>query len=455
MKAKILVTLPIYVFFLFMISGSGAEAAKTATEIIAEAKQSIVRILYEIQPEDKQLLQFYFQRSEKIKEAHRALSGSGFVVRSDGYILTNYHVVRPLDLEPKIFVRIPGEGDFPIKAQKLDRERNLALLVIEKFGLKDLTLGESEIGKVLKEGQDLLAIGYPFAANISQTTDKEPSATKGIISAFKQSHLEATFIQTDAAINAGNSGGPAFNNEGHVIGVVFAGAGDNNNVGRTFAYVFGAKERPPTNISFVIPIDHVKDMLRAANVDWRKPPSVKVGSGPGGTDRVTGWRAWLSSPKFYLPVAGLIVLGVIAAFYIESAQRKKNVSPSDQSRPKQEPSSTQTQPMAGTPSPRTTGYSLGSLKCTGGELAGKTFTVPEKGINIGRGPGSEIQLSSDVVSRRQAWIGPVAGETVIKDLGSTNGTFVNDQQVTESRRLRSGDTVRITKNGHDVFTFTA
>ena len=88
-------------------------------------------------------------------------------------------------------------------------------------------------------------------------------------------------------------------------------------------------------------------------------------------------------------------------------------------------------------------------------MAGKTFNVSERGINIGRGPGNEIQLSADVVSRRQAWIGPVAGAVVIKDLGSTNGTFVNDEQVAGERRLRSGDTIRVTKNGQDLFTFSS
>lgn len=454
MKNKILLSPLFYVFFVLMSSiVNSAEGTKSTPEIIAMAKPSIVRILYEIKPGEDALLQFY-QVRRKITEPLRALSGSGFVVNQSGYILTNYHVTHPLGLNPNIYVRIPGEGDYPVLKEYPDKERNLTLLYIQKFDLKPLVLGESEIGKVLKEGQDLIAIGFPFAAKISDTTDKEPSATRGIISAFKQTAQEATFIQTDASVNEGTSGGPAFNTEGHVIGVIFAGAGKNDNVSRTYRFIFGTREeRPPTNISFVVPIDHTKHMLLAAKVEWLKPGPVVTPT--AAEEREEEKSKWFGSPKFYIPVGALILFGVIAAVYIESAKKRKMAASSSPSISRGS-SSTQTQPLSVSPSSRATAVSvLGSLKCTGGELAGKTFTVSERGVNIGRGPGNEVQLSSDVVSRRQAWIGPVAGEVVVKDLGSTNGTFVNDQQVTGERRLRSGDTIRITKNGNDVFTFSS
>jgi S1-C subfamily serine protease len=449
MKSKI-VALLVLILVLFLDSRSQAQVAKTPMDIITTAKPSIVRILYEIKPGDEELLQFYWG-GRKITDPIRALSGSGFVVNGGGYILTNFHVVYPLGKEPKIYVRIPGEGDFPASVVRTDRERNLILLAIQKFDLKPVVLGDSVLGTTIKEGQDLLAMGYPFAGKTSETTDKEPSATKGIISAFKQTAQEATFIQTDASVNEGNSGGPAFNNEGSVIGVVFAGAGANNNIKATYKFIFGAKEeRPPTNISFVVPIDHAKHMLLAAKVDWMKPePARPTQTKQEGQGRI------FSSPKILIPVGTLIVLGALALFYLDSAKRKKEPAVSDRMLRQGTTPNTATQPLTGAPSPRTTTVSApSSLKCTGGELAGRVFPLSDKGINIGRGPGNEIQLSNDVVSRRQTWIGPVAGEIVIKDLGSTNGTFVNDQQVTGDRRLRSGDTIRITKNGQDVFTFT-
>ncbi|MGB1580639.1 MAG: DegQ family serine endoprotease [Nevskiales bacterium] len=134
--------------------------------------------------------------------------GSGFVVSSNGDILTNYHVVAEAD---KILVRLSDRREFEATLVGHDKQSDLALLHIEAGDLPVAKLGDSE---ALKVGEWVLAIGSPFGF--------DHSVTAGIVSA-KQRSLSSEqyvpFIQTDVAINPGNSGGPLFNLRGEVVGV--------------------------------------------------------------------------------------------------------------------------------------------------------------------------------------------------------------------------------------------
>ena len=134
--------------------------------------------------------------------------GSGFVLESDGYIVTNNHVV---DNASKVTVRLGDEREFTAKVVGTDPQSDLALLKVEATGLPALTLGDSDAVRV---GQDVIAVGNPFGLG--------GTVTKGIVSALARdirSGPYVDFIQTDAAINKGNSGGPLFNLDGEVIGV--------------------------------------------------------------------------------------------------------------------------------------------------------------------------------------------------------------------------------------------
>jgi serine protease Do len=137
--------------------------------------------------------------------------GSGFVISPDGYILTNYHVVAEAS---KITVTLYGDkDDFPAEVVGSDREMDIALLKIDPKGqaLTAAPLGDSD---ALQVGEWVLAIGNPVGL--------PHSVTSGIVSALGRdlggSALE-NFIQTDAAINHGNSGGPLINLRGEVVGV--------------------------------------------------------------------------------------------------------------------------------------------------------------------------------------------------------------------------------------------
>ncbi len=134
--------------------------------------------------------------------------GSGFIISSDGYVLTNAHVV---DAADEITVRLTDKREFKAKVIGADKRTDLALLKLDATGLPAVRFGDPA---KLKVGEWVLAIGSPFGF--------ENTVTAGIVSAKGRSLPQENFvpfIQTDVAINPGNSGGPLFNMRGEVIGI--------------------------------------------------------------------------------------------------------------------------------------------------------------------------------------------------------------------------------------------
>jgi serine protease Do len=134
--------------------------------------------------------------------------GSGFILSEDGYIVTNAHVV---DNASEITVALPDRRQYTAELVGADPRTDLAVLKINASDLPTLELGDSD---ALNVGQWVLAIGTPFGFDYT--------ATQGIVSALSRSlpnENYVPFIQTDVAVNPGNSGGPLFNTEGKVIGV--------------------------------------------------------------------------------------------------------------------------------------------------------------------------------------------------------------------------------------------
>ena len=150
--------------------------------------------------------------------------GSGFVISSDGYILTNNHVV---DDANQIKIKLADGKEYDAKVVGRDPKTDLALLKAEGVsGLHALQLGDSDS---LKVGNWVVAVGSPFGL--------EQTVTAGIVSAKGRvigSGPYDNFIQTDASINPGNSGGPLLNTEGEVIGIntaIFSQSGGNVGIG--------------------------------------------------------------------------------------------------------------------------------------------------------------------------------------------------------------------------------
>jgi serine protease Do len=156
--------------------------------------------------------------------------GSGFIVSADGYILTNAHVVADAD---EVTVRMTDRREYPAKVIGLDRRTDVAVLKIEGKNLPVVRMGDPA---KLRPGEWVLAIGSPFTF--------ENSVTAGIVSATGRSMPGedglVPFIQTDVAVNPGNSGGPLFNLNGEVVGI------NSQIYSRSGGYM---------GISFAIPID--------------------------------------------------------------------------------------------------------------------------------------------------------------------------------------------------------
>lgn len=144
------------------------------------------------------------------EQAHTSL-GSGFILSSDGYILTNNHVVDHADT---VTVRLQDRRTLTAKVIGTDPTYDIALLKVDADGsLPTVSIGDS---RLLKPGQWVLAIGSPFGFDYT--------VTQGIVSAVGRSlgagdQPSTSFIQTDVPINRGNSGGPLFNLQGHVVGI--------------------------------------------------------------------------------------------------------------------------------------------------------------------------------------------------------------------------------------------
>jgi serine protease Do len=156
-------------------------------------------------------------------------AGSGFIVSPDGYILTNGHVVQGAT---QVTVRLVDQREFKARVVGTDERTDIAVLKIAASGLPVVRFGDPA---KLRPGQWVLAIGSPFGF--------ENSATAGIVSAIGRSlptENYVPFIQTDVAVNPGNSGGPLFNLEGEVVGI------NSQIFSRTGGFM---------GVSFAIPID--------------------------------------------------------------------------------------------------------------------------------------------------------------------------------------------------------
>jgi serine protease Do len=166
-------------------------------------------------------------------------TGSGFIIESNGYIITNAHVVAQADT---VVVKLADKREFKAEILGMDRRTDVALLKIKAKNLPKVELGNPE---KIKVGQWVAAIGSPFGL--------ENTMTVGVVSAKGRALPQENFvpfIQTDVAINPGNSGGPLFNTEGEVIGI------NSQIYSRTGGYM---------GLSFAIPIDvaiNVADQLK-------------------------------------------------------------------------------------------------------------------------------------------------------------------------------------------------
>lgn len=178
--------------------------------------------------------------------------GSGFFISDDGYLLTNNHVVAEAT---EIFVTLTDGREFKAKVIGTDERTDVALLKIDAKGMVPLVVGDP---KALKKGQWVLAIGSPFGL--------DSTVTSGIVSAIGRDTGDyLPFIQTDVAVNPGNSGGPLINLNGEVVGI------NSQIISRSGGFM---------GISLAIPIDEamrVVEQLRTTGRVTRGRIGVQIG----------------------------------------------------------------------------------------------------------------------------------------------------------------------------------
>ena len=186
----------------------------------------------------KSVTQGYFMQTQEVEGI-----GSGFIINEEGYILTNYHVVKGAQ---EISVTLSNDVTTTAQVVNYDENQDVAMIKITDESVEipaTVELGDSD---ALQPGEEVIAIGTPLSTELSSTV------TKGIISATSrsvavESGVTMNLIQTDAAINAGNSGGPLVNTKGEVVGI--------NSSKISGEAVEG--------IGFSIPINDIKDKIES------------------------------------------------------------------------------------------------------------------------------------------------------------------------------------------------
>jgi hypothetical protein len=220
-------------------------------------------------------------------------TGSGFVIASSGFVVTNHHVVRDQEFhvrvgETDVLVRLevkrvevvlPGEGRRLVASvEAVDAAEDLAVLSVPATDLPFLHLGDSD---AVEPGEAVQAWGFPFGRQVELGRASAPdivpsvSVSRGSVAARREDEAgDSRFLQTDATINPGNSGGPLVDESGHVLGVIRMKLGRARDIG------------------FAIPVNRLKDFLEAHGFDATLP-SRRLRLGPAQSFAWKGLRLQL------------------------------------------------------------------------------------------------------------------------------------------------------------------
>ena len=441
-------------------------------------------------------------------------SGTGFIIHPDGHILTNGHVVAPtrdlgalegelrrngaiaalvrhfaVDALRDIYrdegldahiarlaalgkleglrrvneVELSNGEKLPFVVRQYspslsERGTDLALLRVERRGLPTLRLGDSERVGV---GESIWSIGYPAVASstddviggwLSRDSDLEATFNPGTITAIKKNSANAPVFQSNVAIYRGNSGGPAVNRHGEVIGI--------STWGHTSA----------EQIKFLVPVNAARTLMATAGVTpnvegdfdryyraaldgaatgrWdaaRKNLTNASRLFPNSPDLIRfgrdADRALTNAPFWQRHTAALVVGGggallvtVVGSVALLAGTRRR--------RPSREILVQGTGQSAVPPAPHAPADGvLGRLTILNGERAGEKLALGGSGIRIGRESAiCEIVLQNPKVSRLHAEVVSLDGRVLLIDRNSSNGTYVNDQKI-EKRFLDDGDII--------------
>jgi serine protease Do len=512
-KWFVLSVLLVSCILLFNSAGvSFAQDDNALQKLFPRLKPPVVLILCTIKGEVK-------LGSKTIHQEQAQSFGSGFIITPDGYLVTNGHVVEWYYVEKernfkstiienvkklypryfsslKIYIKkdvnvILSNGEQyvaevkqyspPISSltgktsvttatteENVEAGKDVSILKIEGRNLPTVRLGDS--GNV-QGGDSIFVIGYPGVVltheYLSKKTILDSTVNQGHISGAKLNVEGTPIIQTDTAITHGNSGGPAFNSKGEVIGIATLGSIDQ-------------KGQEIQGFNFLVPVNTAKEFIRASCVDlnteslfnklwsealdlYSKTDYEKALSKIDEVNRLMpnqpdvnklqiSAQEKISNPQkgglplvpIMIAVLGAIFVGGIVLVVILRGKGKKTPAPSSTS-------STQSQQTKVALPPA-------SLKCTEGPLAGRSFPITPSGLKIGRDPNkNQAVLDIEGVSREHACVVSENGKVFVKDLNSLNGTYLNstDTDRIKSEPLKDGDVIIIGKGRFAAFSYKA
>ena len=452
---------------------------------------------------------------ENLVETGAGGSGSGFIIHPDGVILTSGHVVAPTRDAAALERELRRNGaisalvrHFPVatlrsihrtdaldryvaplaEAGTVDNERivnqielsngetlpfkirryspalhergtDLAILQIDRKRLPSIPLGDSDAVHV---GESIWSVGYPAVASstdeviggwLSRDSDLEATFNPGTITAIKRNVANLPVFQSNVAIYRGNSGGPAVNGKGEVIGISTWGhtnaeqikflvpvnvarqllveANVPANAGGEFNQHYRAALEAAGDGRW---IEAKKDLLQATTLFPKSPDLMRFGND---TDRaIRGLPFW----RLY-PTATLVTL--FAAVLLIAATTTFFVTRSRQPRFAAELLKATTVETVVSPNGADAGAQsmLGKFTILNGTRAGEKLGLGGSGIRIGRETTiCEIVLENPKVSRLHAEVVSIDGKTLLIDRNSSNGTYVNDQKI-DKRFLQDGDII--------------
>jgi serine protease Do len=507
--------------FAFMLAGSSCYAQSTLTP---EARRD-----YELRPGVVQVNITLLGKFRNIS-CKSGWGGTGFLYRPDGYLVTNGHVVQfantkdsdainarkvailkacllekihnamrvnlnerdvaiivnEMSVQSALVVILDNNAQYEgeIKAYSdpiTSGGKDIAVIKIDANNLPTVPLGDSDAMNV---NDRVYVIGYPGDAEISDASVRVATSSDGIISAVKVKDYSGTpLLQTNANINHGNSGGPAFDSAGRVIGISTLGS-----------------KAPGFN--FLVPISTAKEFIRQAGAEpergsfdktwhdaldafsdqeWSKahtllgevlemmpnqPEAQKLQmEAMANVPTESLWQKIKEMRQLVLiSVAAVALIGL--AMIVLLLMRSKKPAGIPGASPvgakvqavvvNASPASTVLEGAAKPlPAPAPT-QSFGELQASGGPLTGNRFPIPKAGLLIGRDPTKcNVVVSEDSVGKEHAWVVPLDNGVAVIDRNSTNGTYVN---ATNSPRinkvvLRHGDRIYLGKTSGTVFTY--
>ncbi len=262
-----------------LLTGVAGLAAQDRSTIDRSRETAITRAIQQVSPVVAGINVVKLQRGPRgysrlfddpiwfslLPEAYRRVEslGSGVVLSSDGYVVTNAHVV---ENAAEVIVTLPGGHEYEVEGIFSDALTDIALLKINARGLPSVKLGDSND---LMIGEWVIALGNPLGLF---DVSKQPTATIGIVSGLHMNfghkapgRVYQDMIQTDASINPGNSGGPLVNAMGEVIGI------------NSFIFTGDDYSQGSIGIGFAIPINLVREVVEELKTKGRVDRSIRTG----------------------------------------------------------------------------------------------------------------------------------------------------------------------------------